>query len=62
MQQDYIYGQLDNNLIDLNQLEYIKLLKCTTDNEPIQGLIVGDYYLATKFVASENNLYRSFSY
>lgn len=61
MQQDYIYGQLDNNLIDINTLEYIKLLKCTTDNEPIQGLNIGDYYLATKFIASDKITYTDLS-
>ena len=58
---DYIYGKLDNNLVDINRIEYIQLKVCDLDNNPIEGLKVGQYYLETKIVDSNLLIYTDLS-
>ena len=53
---DYIYAKLDNNLVDINRIDYIKLKKCDISHEPIDSLEIGDYYLETKIVDSDKLL------
>lgn len=42
---DYIYSELNNNLVDINRIKSITLLTCKEENIPIEGLNIGDYYL-----------------
>lgn len=58
---DYVYGKLDNNLVDINRLEYIQLKVCGLDNDPIEGLKAGQYYLETKMVDSDRLIYTDLS-
>ena len=58
---DYVYGKLDNNLVDINRIEYIRLKKCDTSHEPIDSLEIGDYYLETKIVDSDKIIYTDLS-
>ena len=58
---DYIYGKLDNNLVDINRIEYIQLKICNLDNNPIEGLKSGQYYLETKIVDSNLLIYTNLS-
>lgn len=58
---DYVYGKLDNNLVDINRLEYIQLKVCTLDDAPIEGLKSGQYYLETKMVDSDRLIYTDLS-
>lgn len=50
---DFIYSRLNNNLVDINRIESITLLKCEHENDPIEGLEVGDYYLKVTVVDSD---------
>ena len=56
---DYIYGNINNNLVTINRLEYVELRKCEVANEPIDGLAVGDFYLAFKVFDCEKLIYCS---
>lgn len=58
---DYIYGKLDNNLVDINRIEYIQLKVCNLDNDPIEGLKSGQYYLETKIIDSDILIYTDLS-
>lgn len=58
---DYIYGKLDNNLVDINRIEYIQLKVCDFDNNPIEGLKSGQYYLETKIIDSNILIYTDLS-
>ena len=58
---DYIYAKLDNNLVDINRIDYIKLKKCDISHEPIDSLEIGDYYLETKIVDSDKLIYTDLS-
>lgn len=58
---DYIYGKLDNNLVDINRIEYIQLKVCNLDNNPIEGLKSGQYYLETKIIDSDLLIYTDLS-
>ena len=50
---DFIYSRLNNNLVDINRLESITLLKCEQENIPLEGLNIGDYYLKFTVVDSD---------
>ena len=50
---DFIYSRLNNNLVDINRLESITLLKCEEENNPIEGLHVGEYYLRFTTIGSD---------
>lgn len=50
---DFIYSKLNNNLVDINRLDTVTLLKCTENDNPIIGLTVGDYYLKFTVVNSD---------
>lgn len=54
---DFIYSRLNNNLIDINRLNTITLLKCEKDGTPIERLKVGDYYLKFTIVDSDRISY-----
>lgn len=56
---DFIYSRLNNNLVDINRIESIKLLKCEVKDEPITGLNVGDPYLKVTTVNSDKVTYCS---
>lgn len=56
---DYIYGNINNNLVTINRLEYVELRKCEIANQPIEGLNVGDFYLAFKVFDCEKLIYCS---
>lgn len=58
---DYIYSRLDNNLVDINRIEYIKLKTCVVSNEPIEGLSVGDFFLETKILDSKRRIFTDLS-
>lgn len=58
---DYIYAKLDNNLVDINRIDYIRLKKCDTKNSPLESLEIGDYYLETKIVDSDKIIYTDLS-
>lgn len=58
---DYIYAKLDNNLVDINRIDYIKLKKCDISHEPVDSLEIGDYYLETKIVDSDKLIYTDLS-
>lgn len=50
---DFIYSRLNNNLVDINRLDKVLLLKCEKDGEPIKELKVGDYYLKFTVIDSD---------
>lgn len=54
---DFIYSRLNNNLVDINRIESITLLKCEKKNNPIEGLEIGDYYLKVTVVDSDQVSY-----
>lgn len=54
---DYIYGNINNNLVTINRLEYVELRKCEIANQPIEGLNVGDFYLAFKVFDCKKLIY-----
>lgn len=54
---DFIYSRLNNNLVDINRLESITLLKCEQENIPLEGLHIGDYYLKFTVVDSDKISY-----
>lgn len=54
---DYIYSKIDNNLVDVNRIDKINLLKCVEDNKPIEGLKIGDYYLEITVLNSNKKSY-----
>lgn len=58
---DYIYAKLDNNLVDINRIEYIKLKKCDIEHQPVDSLEIGDYYLETRIVDSDKLIYTDLS-
>lgn len=58
---DFIYSKLDNNLVDINRLKSITLLKCEQENVPFEGLNVGDYYLKFTIVDSDRISYCNLS-
>ena len=58
---DFIYSKLDNNLVDINRLKSITLLKCEQENVPFEGLNVGDYYLKFTIVDSDKISYCNLS-
>lgn len=58
---DYIYSKLNNNLVDINRLDTITLLKCEEDDSPIEGLKIGDYYLKFTVVDSDKVNYCNLS-
>lgn len=50
---DFIYSKLNNNLVDINRLNTVKLLKCVEEGKPLANLHVGDYYLEFTVVDSD---------
>ena len=56
---DYIYGNINKNLVTINRLEYVELRKCEIANQPIEGLNVGDFYLAFKVFDCKKLIYCS---
>lgn len=56
---DYIYSKLNNNLVDINRLDKVLLLKCEEENVPVEGLKVGDYYLKFTVIDSDKVNYCS---
>lgn len=54
---DYIYARLDNNLVDVNRIDKILLLKCEINGEPLSDLKIGDYYLKITIVESNKVSY-----
>lgn len=56
---DYIYGNINNNLVTINRLEYVELRKCEIANQPIEGLNIGDFYLAFKVFDCKKLIYCS---
>ena len=58
---DYIYAKLDNNLVDINRIEYITLKKCDVKHSPLESLDIGDYYLETKIIDSDKIIYTDLS-
>lgn len=49
---DFIYAKFDNNLVDINRIEKILLLRCDKTGEPISSLKIGDYYLKLTIIDS----------
>lgn len=43
---DYIYSKLNNNLIHFDRITDVKCLRCEEAGVPIEGLSVGDFYMA----------------
>lgn len=58
---DYIYAKLDDNLININRIEYIRLERCTVEHSPLELLEIGDYYLETKIIDSDKIIYTDLS-
>ena len=58
---DFIYSRLNNNLVDINRIKDITLLKCEEKDDPIEGLRIGDYYLKVTVVDSDRVVYSDFS-
>ena len=56
---DFIYSRLNNNLIDINRLDKVTLLKCEKDGEPVEELKIGDYYLKFTVIDSDKVNYCS---
>jgi hypothetical protein len=50
---DFIYSRLNNNLVDINRIDTITLLKCEKQGSPIESLNIGDYYLKVTVVDSD---------
>ena len=56
---DFIYSKLNNNLVDINRIDQIQLLKCEEKDKPISGLNIGDPYLKVTIVNSNKVTYCS---
>ena len=58
---DYIYAKLDNGLVNINQIEYIKLKRCGKEGFPLNHFKIGDFYLETKIIKSDLLTYTDMS-
>ena len=58
---DYIYAKLNNHLVNVNRIEYIRLNRAPDDNDPIEGLVKGDYFLETKILNDDRLIYTDLS-
>ena len=58
---DYIYSKLNNNLVNVNRIEYIVLKECEIEGCPIDELKKGDLYLETKILNDDRLIFTNLS-
>ena len=58
---DYIYSKLNNNLVNVNRIEYIVLKECEIEGCPLDELKKGDLYLETKILNDDRLIFTNLS-